>query len=304
MKSYLHTFDRRNSDTNYLLGRRSSGERVNLADEIRKLSDHLMMLADINNKLAKESELTEELNNNEEVKSETIKKTKKKSEEEKTEKPKKSSNISSSSNSSIKTASSSFNSSSSNTTSKSTFNNSKIKSNSIAMRLQQSIEETPKLTNGTTWKSTVTTSSTSNIAKKQSTLTCISNSNTQSTAQTSNTSLETASSRRAKFRINQMSRDVPIGLPNTHQAVNLEEAANTKDCLLHLLEKYNETKTRNPMGRHQSISVDWNVSDNLEYRSMSSINAFFQRHNNTGENVRQLQAQLEAKTLTKEAREK
>ncbi|EDW47143.1 GM19469 [Drosophila sechellia] len=51
MKSYLHTFDRRNSDTTYLLGRRSSGERVNLADEIRKLSDHLLMLAEINTKL-------------------------------------------------------------------------------------------------------------------------------------------------------------------------------------------------------------------------------------------------------------
>jgi len=150
------------------------------------------------------------------------------------------------------------------------------------------------------------TSSSNYIASNASNSISTSASNPSSTGAsnpiTTSASNESASSRRAKFRINQMSRDVPVGLPDTHQTVNLEEAANTtKDCLLHLLEKYNETRIRNPVGRHQSISVDWHVSDNLEYRSMSSINAFFQRHNPNGggHNVRHIQAQLEEKAAGK-----
>ncbi|XP_004517523.1 death-associated protein kinase related [Ceratitis capitata] len=314
MKSYLHTFDRRNSDTSYLLGRRASGERVNLADEIRKLSDHLLMLAEINTKLGSEVKLEADSNNNKQAK-----KTKAGGSGGETSKgkahaaPKETSStttkktVTTSKDKSVKSESSestkvsgnatttTTTTTSSTTTNKSNANGVRSKFSTVSMRLQQSIEETPKLTNGgpsfgVPWKSNITTTKSSR--KSITTAAAKEDSATQRHAH------ESASVRRAKFRINQMSRDVPIGVPNIHQAVNLEEAANTtKDCLLHLLEKYNETnKCRNPMARHQSISVDWNMSDNLEYRSMSSINAFFQRHNNTGENVRQLQAQLESKT--------
>uniref|UniRef100_T1GZW4 Uncharacterized protein n=1 Tax=Megaselia scalaris TaxID=36166 RepID=T1GZW4_MEGSC len=57
IQEYLHSFERRNSDTSFLVNRRSSvGERMNLAEEIRKLSDHLMMLAEINKTLGKDKE--------------------------------------------------------------------------------------------------------------------------------------------------------------------------------------------------------------------------------------------------------
>ncbi|XP_054737956.1 death-associated protein kinase related [Anastrepha obliqua] len=314
MKSYLHTFDRRNSDTSYMLGRRASGERVNLADEIRKLSDHLLMLAEINTKLGSETKLDADSNNNKQkkskasgetskVKTSTAAKTTSAKKEATTTKHKLA--TSASSERTKVTSSTTTTTSSSTTTndisSKSSTNGVKSKFSTVSMRLHQSIEETPKLTNGgpsfgVPWKSTSTT--TTKKFKKVSIVTHDESSTEAEEKQEHRQSHESASIRRAKFRINQMSRDVPIGVPNIHQAVNLEEAANTtKDCLLHLLEKYNETNhCRNPMTRHQSISVDWNVSDNLEYRSMSSINAFFQRHNNTGENVRQLQAQLESKT--------
>ncbi|EDW10670.2 serine/threonine-protein kinase dst1 [Drosophila mojavensis] len=313
MKSYLHTFDRRNSDTTYLLGRRSSGERVNLADEIRKLSDHLLMLAEINTKLGDsnnnstttESSITQEANK---VKSST-----------------RSTRVTS--HGQLHSASSS---SSSQTHVRSADGQQKV--SSLSARLQQSIEETPKLSNGngngngiSSWsqsqlrsQSTVSTmstanakshvqksttsSSTSTSSSKFCSSISTSNSNSSSASSSNHVFTESASSRRAKFRINQMSRDVPIGLPDTHQTVNLEEAANTtKDCLLHLLEKYNETKIRSPVGRHQSISVDWHISDNLEYRSMSSINAFFQRHSHSsgGQNVKHIQAQLEEKATGK-----
>ncbi|XP_017468291.1 PREDICTED: death-associated protein kinase related [Rhagoletis zephyria] len=330
MKSYLHTFDRRNSDTSYLLGRRASGERVNLAEEIRKLSDHLLMLAEINTKLGKEAKLEVDPNNNKQKKTKVSGETSKgktsaaakeaaakkeattakdtNATSESRERITKTSTKVSGNTTTTATSSTTTNSS----TRKSAGNGVKSKFSTVSMRLEQSIEETPKLTNGSgpsfgvPWKSTITSSSTKSstktstkvIATKVSTKLAQDEDIQQTHQKLQRQSHESASMRRAKFRVNQMSRDVPIGVPNIHQAVNLEEAANTtKDCLLHLLEKYNETKEcRNPMARHQSISVDWNMSDNLEYRSMSSINAFFQRHNNTGENVRQLQAQLESKT--------
>ncbi|XP_017045194.1 myosin light chain kinase, smooth muscle [Drosophila ficusphila] len=341
MKSYLHTFDRRNSDTTYLLGRRSSGERVNLADEIRKLSDHLLMLAEINTKLG-------DANNNGGSASNSGK-----SDPDPPAPPAPSPSTPSGSSSSRtsevnqeggrwsskSTASSSWSrptarggllsQASSSSWSQSSYDDGqgKTKVSSLSVRLQQSIEETPKLSNGSSSaskslvqsqrsKSTVQTVSSSNarsttsqhVQRTSTTSSKVISSSSASASSSSSHQIstsaghESASSRRAKFRINQMSRDVPVGLPDTHQTVNLEEAANTtKDCLLHLLEKYNETRIRSPMGRHQSISVDWHVSDNLEYRSMSSINAFFQRHNHTGggHNVRHIQAQLEEKAAGK-----
>ncbi|XP_017148953.1 serine/threonine-protein kinase DDB_G0283821 [Drosophila miranda] len=339
MKSYLHTFDRRNSDTTYLLGRRSSGERINLADEIRKLSDHLLMLADINTKLGDANHKSSNSGTNEAPTPVSPQPTPAGAESSTS----RTSETSQEGNkwTSRATSSSSWNrptprggllsaaSSSSQSHTSSDDGQGQTKVSSLSVRLQQSIEETPKLSNGNGSGSTWSKSQVQSV-RNQSTLSTMSSSNTRistssqqvqkssvattskvisSSSATSSSSnshhmvTESASSRRAKFRINQMSRDVPVGLPDTHQTVNLEEAANTtKDCLLHLLEKYNETKIRNPMGRHQSISVDWHMSDNLEYRSMSSINAFFQRHNQTnagGHNVKNIQAQLEEKAAGK-----
>ncbi|XP_047027437.1 serine/threonine protein kinase OSK1-like isoform X1 [Helicoverpa zea] len=63
-------------------------------------------------------------------------------------------------------------------------------------------------------------------------------------------------------------------------------AHRTKDLLLHLLEKWGETEeveaertaggTSNG-GRHQSISLEWSPSNQLGQTSMSSLHAFFQR---------------------------
>ncbi|KAL5287413.1 hypothetical protein ACFFRR_008367 [Megaselia abdita] len=246
IQEYLHSFERRNSDTSFLVNRRSSvGERMNLAEEIRKLSDHLMMLAEINKTLEKDKDSVggdgEVTPTNEDPK-EPI------------------------------------------------FIAPKPKTSKLSVRLQRSIEETPTLNNSS---STSTSTSTTHVKRNGFRSSRITTTTTSSSITT--TTSEDAHTKRMKFKVNQMSRDVPVGQPDTHQTVNLEEAANaTKDCLLHLLDKYNERKTRNPLGRHQSFSVDWNSSNNLQYRSMSSINAFFQRQNvgAGGRNIRQLQAQL------------
>lgn len=84
-----------------------------------------------------------------------------------------------------------------------------------------------------------------------------------------------------KLRVNRMSRDVPVGSPDLHPAVYLHNVAHTtKDCLLHLLEKYNGRSSRNlgSVGRHQSISVGFGFSDNLEYRSIHWMHFFSDTH--------------------------
>lgn len=49
---------------------------------------------------------------------------------------------------------------------------------------------------------------------------------------------------RTKFRVSQLSRDVPLGRPDTHRTIFLEESAiDTKDCLIQLLDKYSGGRT-------------------------------------------------------------
>lgn len=313
-KEYLHSFDRRNSDTNYILGKQSSGERINLADEIRKLSDHLLMLAEINTKLGKENEevTTKSKTNSTSDKLETI-------QENVTNIMKNESSKTSSENEVIKSTfkrSISVIDSSKDTNNTKTSISKSTKISTLSLRLQQSFDRTPQIiSNGDQSGTTITTTTTiksqnnNNNNNTEERTTKLINGFKQQFLTTSTSSSNLVSggvpwpitNKRTKFRINQMSRDVPIGSPDTHQPIDLEDAANTtKDCLLHLLEKYNERKWKNgPSGRHQSISVDWNVSENLEYQSMSSINAFFRRHSSKGNYVRQLQAQLEAKANQK-----
>lgn len=106
------------------------------------------------------------------------------------------------------------------------------------------------------------------------------------------------STRRTKFRVTQMSRDVPVGSPDKHRPIFLEESVTTtKDCLLHLLDKYNENDRRTAFSQHgrQSMSMNVTRSDDVEQRSMNSLNFFFQRHATMGNTVKQMQAHLESK---------
>lgn len=107
------------------------------------------------------------------------------------------------------------------------------------------------------------------------------------------------SSRRTKFRVSHMSRDVPIGSPDTHQNIFLEESITaTKDCLLNLLDKYGDTTECQTAVTHnvrQTCQMEGR-DNNVGQRSMNSLNFFFQRHATMGKTVKQMQAQLESKT--------
>lgn len=329
-KEYLQSFERRNSDSSCVLNRSSSCEKINLAAEIKKLSERLMMLSSINSDLNNYNEKVEmslaqipstnvtavgqpENKPKESEKSAPIKKA---------DKPKidsgvktamkklKNGNVSSNSLESPKETSGSVVKKSTFNRSSSVITNSTFKSSSTANedgalseRLKL-LDETPKLS-----KKLLKTES---IENRTNTLkTAMITTSTTTTVKSSGGcggGVGTVggapwpiTTKRTKFRVTQMSRDVPMNSPNTHQTVFLEEAVTTtKDCLLHLLEKYNDTESRahtslGTMGRHQSISEGYGISDNLEYRSMNSLNFFFQRHANSGKQVKQIQAQIESK---------
>lgn len=346
LKEYLQSFERRNSDSICVLNRSSSCEKINLADEIKKLSERLMMLSSINTELNdKLSTTVEEVIPQTKVKptiAEPLRQTVKKPTKTKLvdiepqepiiastfkpdikEKPdflknrtemqlndhfNKSYSINetmSMANSKTKVRTSSFmrassvlsatsSSSSFQTTSSKTTkntNNSKNFTNDLSERLK-SLDEMPALIQRMDDNRIVSRSITINNKLKSFEPVSISPASHGGSA-------PWPVNRRAKFRMTQMSRDVPIGSPNSHQTVFLEEAVTTtKDCLLHLLDKYNESETRTTYsnaGRHQSMSLGMGLCDNLEYKSMNSLNFFFQRHATAGNTVKQMQAQLESK---------
>lgn len=108
------------------------------------------------------------------------------------------------------------------------------------------------------------------------------------------------STRRTKFRVSQSSRDVPIGSPDTHQKILLDESVTaTKDCLLNLLDKYSNSGCSQVLSQNgrQSNRTECRVKIDVgeQQRSTNSLNFFFQRHATMGTTVKQMQAQLESK---------
>lgn len=321
-KEYLQSFDRRHSDSNYVVSSnsRSNLEKIDLAEEIKKLSERLMMLSSINDELL---EYNKRVNDNQKSKA-SIKSSTKDASSTETKKNIKNIKISETFSKSM-TESSSVSIKKSTkekvlTHSKSLFSNGSTESSeskSVVSDLTQrlkSLDETPSL-----FKKVV--NARSNISANEK-IAKISSStigerfqyttSNQSASSSSSTSPFTGdgyagcsapwpiTNRRTKFRVNQLSRDVPVGSPNSHQTIFLEEAANTtKDCLLHLLEKYNgkEPRSGSSIRRHQSISVGYGITDNIEYNSMNSINAFFKRNafQHKGTTVKKIQARIESK---------
>lgn len=304
-KEYLQSFDRRHSDSNYVVNHNSSLEKVNLAEEIKKLSDRLMMLSSINTELqdynkrisdgqsqktaqdAKSKENTKLPSNDKRDKPEILKNIKNSKFNEQFSKSLNVMEMKSSKGSTFVRSKSIL---SNGTDVSITQTSSKSVVSDLTERLK-ALDETPSL-----FKKMVNVRS---VCEKvtDSVEDAITLGDNQSSVPWPITN------RRTKFRITQMSRDVPIGSPDTHQTIFLEETANsTKDCLLHLLEKYEkfngqESKSGNGIRRHQSISVGCGIADNLEYHSMNSINAFFKRSAflRDGATVKKIQARMESK---------
>jgi hypothetical protein len=111
--------------------------------------------------------------------------------------------------------------------------------------------------------------------------------------------------RRTKFRVNQMSRDVPFGSPRNF--AESEHLSNTKGCLLHILERFNDPSiTRDQSQFSKNIeknltAMNWDtdrsrMQEDMSVETMNSINAFFHQHTNGGKTVKQMREQLETKS--------
>lgn len=316
-QEYLQSFDRRYSDSNYVIKRTSALEKANLADEIKKLSDRLLMLSSINDELSDYNQnvsSTTVVNNNNvdsEKSVENAKNTK--------EKPEKLKNIKNSKfnetfNKSIAcNDTTNVNGNEIKTTKPNKTNKKpasvKIPAKSVVNDLTErmkTLDDTPNLFKNmlNARADNLAVSDSVPINGKKQPKRAQSVSSTSSTASSLNASHGSVpwpiTNKRTKFRVTQLSRDVPVGSPDSHQTVFLEEAANTtKDCLLHLLEKYNgkDSRSGNNIRRHQSISAGDGMANNLEYNSMNSINAFFKRNANSGKGntIKQIQAQIQSK---------
>ncbi|XP_052563913.1 probable serine/threonine-protein kinase fhkD isoform X4 [Culex pipiens pallens] len=136
------------------------------------------------------------------------------------------------------------------------------------------------------------------------------------TTPTKESSTASATVKRTKFRVNQMSsRDVPVAINSVakryleQNRIFATETALTvpkDDCLVKKLHKSHvhttsETESANNLKntmKIRSISVDWGAKDAVENRSMKSINSFLKRtstsSSTTSSAVKQIQAQIEA----------
>lgn len=339
-QEYLQSFDRRHSDSNYVINQSSRClEKLNLAEEIKKLSERLMVLSSISDELLEFNKRYEE-SQKQKLSANTITTaTISSANQENVPAAKVKTNRSSEALKNMKNASS-FNCSTktekipnqldraksllteheiqavTSTASASAIEKQSTKSSSVVVndlteRLR-TLNEIPctfeQVINGNSANSneadattTTTTATTFPIGMQRLKSTSVSGDSSSSTSPCTFASVPwPITNRRTKFRITQLSRDVPYGSPDSHRTIFLEEAANTtKDCLLHLLDKYNDKKETRicTIRRHQSIAVGNGMTDNLEYHSMNSINTFFKRNvfQQNGNTVRKIKARIESK---------
>lgn len=332
-QEYLQSFDRRHSDSNYVINQSSSSlEKLNLAEEIKKLSERLMVLSSISDELMEFNKRYEE-NRKQKLSSSSANtddataakvQTNRSSEALKNMKNASSFNCSTKtekisnklihsksllSENEIQAATSMASKQSTNSSSSSA-----VVVNDLTQRLR-TLNEIPCVfervingngANGIGTETTETTTATVSfpIGMQRLKSTSVSTDSSNSTSPCTFGSVPwPITNRRTKFnvkKISQLSRDVPYGSPDSHRTIFLEEAANTtKDCLLQLLDKYNDKKETRicSIRRHQSIAVGNGMTDNLEYHSMNSINTFFKRNvfQQNGNTVRKIKARIESK---------
>lgn len=293
-QEYLQSFDRRHSDSNYEMNHTSGVERLNLAEEIKKLSDRLMVLSSINDELKEFNKRLDDKQSNK-LANESKAQTK-----HRTEVMKNLRNASFNSSTKTEKITNQLIHSKS-LLSEDDITSTKTVINDLTERFK-TLDEIPsvcKMVMNESAKKPNETMSTA-LENRLKVFTSASNSSSESTSPCTFGSVPwPITNRRTKFRITQLSRDVPIGSPDSHQTIFLEEAANTtKDCLLQLLDKYNGSETRIcNIRRHQSITVGHGITDNLEYHSMNSINQFFKRNvfQQSGNTVRKIKARIESK---------
>lgn len=250
--------ERRASDSSCFLHKRQDVlVRKNLAEEIKKLSDHLYMLSTMNTDLANNNNSMKEMDKN-------ITETKSVKEEKLPNGFKKETKLTRTvTNGDATTKERRI------FTSKST---NKISSTFLTER-----EPEKPMTSKMPWVK----SSSNNKPKR---VTAMSRDVPDQPVEVRNSFFQEFDKRREK--IDKLVNGSENGRQLPYRRGDENNAHRTKDLLLHLLEKWGETEeveaertaggTSNG-GRHQSISLEWSPSNQLGQTSMSSLHAFFQR---------------------------
>lgn len=263
-----HPVERRASDSSCFLHKRQDVlVRKNLAEEIKKLSDHLFMLSTINTDLANNNNV-KELDKNANV---TETKTVSKEENKLPNGFKKENNI---------VITKAFTNGDATTKERRIFTSKS--SHKISSTFLSDREPERPMTSNMPWAK-------STRAKK---LTSLSRDVPDQPLERRNTFFEEFDKRRDKID------KLVSGSENGRQVPYRRDENNahrTKDLLLHLLEKWGETETEGERtaggtsngGRHQSISLEWTPSSQLAQNSMSSVNAFYQRQSSDEKTQRQ-----------------
>lgn len=266
IREYLQSFERRNSDSSCVPGALPSAnyEKVNLADEIKRLSERLMMLSSLTPSPSSSGDVmigngtSGDVNDNVRTsagdkpalkpKPAYLKnKTRTTMDEQFAQQlaqhtdevtTKRKAFQRSTRTTTTTTSEKTFTRATSVVNTRCTTSSSSLRSDRLSARLQL-LDDMPTITNR---RPLTSADSPSDPPKTFSSDTSVYESTASFFGRTidRNGSFNGSNGRRTKFRVSQMSRDVPIGLPDTHRPIFLEEAVtNTKDCLLQLLDKYN-----------------------------------------------------------------
>lgn len=270
LRDYLQTFDRRKSDSNYVLGNKNNpstkAEKMDLVDEIKRLSDHLMLL---NSLKAEEGTATQGEDENKSSGQVSLR-----------EPPR---------HELQRSPSPVANSKPNGTTERRNSRPKLTDPANLCSKLESKIVKSQILkfssTNGLESTASRTTTTTTHMSvNNQTTAGASVSSSSTSSVRTATRLIEELHKpqtpistppwmlkcKRTKFRMTELSRDVPQNAPDSHKTVFIEEAAtNTKDCLLQLLEKYNQNTSDDFAKR--TLDIDRSVIPSSSSSSSSSI---------------------------------
>lgn len=338
------SLERRASDSSCFVHKKADITlRVNLAEEIKKLSDRLFMLSTINTDLgnnsadSKNSEVNQEVNNVTEKIPNGFALT-----------------------SSVKTGTTSnggLNRTNCNSVAKTSLAKTKDgeKSTTSYKLESNTVKQSPsngfqRQSSSSSSSSTMTTSTLNGNTDKSSRLNGHSNSISKSSSTAvfssrkfddSDNTMDSNIPWRRKFKVNNSSRDVPMSPTEKGSMFGNEfnrrrdridnfannsnsngessstsrprvfykktdehgepknNANNTKDLLLHLLDQWDESQCEtnnnsnyNHSGRHKSVSMEWSEAEKVASKSMNTINTFFRKQSSISSSVKKKQEAL------------
>lgn len=276
LRDYLQSFDRRKSDSNYVLGNKNDPsdkeEKMDLVDEIKRLSDHLMMLNTLKTELG-EKQKDEK---NDKATSPINKSNKQKADVEGTNPVKMPSTPNGSTNGTPKLNGSLERRASRTKLTDPANLSSKLESKIVKSQIMR-FSNSHSVEGGGVESSQMTTTVAQHMSANGTS--SLSSSSSVRTATRLIEQLHTPQTpisqppwmlkcKRTKFRMTELSRDVPQNAPDSHKTVFME-ATNTKDCLLQLLEKYNHNAEDEFTKR--SLDIDRSVIPSSSSSSSSSI---------------------------------